>query len=139
MSETGVITCLKIRECPKKAPPPDINQLLQASLNGIDLDAEKKKDEYIESDHEVFIGFETGAVGMFRIWLKSLVVPEGADPETHPSIEIELMVYIAPQKITAEMECKHVLAMLPMECSNPKLVNSSKDFKLAVGYNAMPV
>lgn len=29
--------------------------------------------------------------------------------------------------------------MLPMECGNPDKINGSKDFKLAVGYNAEAV
>lgn len=96
-----------------------------------------KPDDDKESDHEVFIGYQSGAVGMFKIWIKGIIVPEGAkepDPDD-PTIEMCHKIYIAPQKITADVDMKHVLAMLPLECSNPDKVNISNDFKLAVGYN----
>jgi len=82
----------------------------------------KPKDEVLEADHEVFVGYESGAVGMFRVYIKSLPPKEPADPEA-PTIDVEAVIYIAPQKVTADVDCKHVLAMSPMECSNPKLLN----------------
>lgn len=118
--ESGMITALKVRECKKKPPEMDVNQLVMASLQG--LDAPKQKEEVLEADHEVFIGYESGAVGMFKISLKSLPAKEPADPEA-PTIDVEVIIYISPQKVTADIDCKHVLTMLPMECTNPKLVN----------------
>ena len=117
--ETGMITAMAIRECKKKPKELDANQLIMASLQG--LEVPKVKDEVLEADHEVFVGYESGAVGMFRIYLKSLPVKEG--DEEAPTLDVEVVMYIAPQKVTADIDCKHVLAMLPMECSNPKLPN----------------
>ena len=76
----------------------------------------------LEADHEVFVGYESGAVGMFRICIKSLPAKDPVDPEA-PTIDIEVIMYISPQKVTADMDCKHVLTMLPMECTNPKKLN----------------
>ena len=131
--EPGMISAIAVRECKRKPQELDANQLVMASLQG--LDAAKPKDEVLEADHEVFVGYESGAVGMFRIYIKSLPIQEPADPAA-PTIDIEVIMYIAPQKVTADMDCKHVLTMLPMECTNPKKLNQSKDFKLGVGYNA---
>jgi len=41
----------------------------------------------LEADHEVFVGYESGAVGMFRIYIKSLPATEPADPEA-PTIDV---------------------------------------------------
>lgn len=116
-TETGEVSALKIRECKKSLGEADsINMLLKSiSLNeGQGLMNMPKPDENQESDHEVFIGYQSGAVGMFKIWIKAIIIPEDAKKEpdpADPTIEMCHKIYIAPQKITADVDMKHVLAM----------------------------
>ena len=100
-TETGEVSALKIRECKKSLGEADsINALLKSiSLSdGQGLVNMPKQDENQEPDHEVFIGYQSGAVGMFKIWINAIIIPEGGkepDPED-PTIEMCHKIYIAP-------------------------------------------
>ena len=100
----GNITCILVND----RPMPDDLKL-------------KSKEEH-EDIHEVFLGYESGAIGMFTVHLSRI---EGAP------IHVEHHVQIAPQRVMADKSTRHVLTMLPIYV-DPK----SPTFKLAVGFYA---
>lgn len=77
----------------------------------------------IEDHHEVFLGYESGAFGLMRIWLSK-------DEDT--PYKIEHLVLISPQRVVTDINTKHVLCMLPIKVKSE--ADMSNDFKLAVGF-----
>lgn len=89
---------------------------------------------FIENDHEVFIGYESGAVGLIKIWLEAISVTKQ---------QLEFHTLISPQRVVAELKTKHILCMHPVEnyARDAKPYQIYKraqqaDFKLVVGYFA---
>jgi hypothetical protein len=58
------------------------------------------KDEVLESYHEVFIGYESGAIGLFRISLESSPKVEGAPVDD-------------PLAMTTTFKIQHTLMIAP--------------------------
>ena len=55
----GAITAITARDV-KKAGAQDINAMLMGGV----------QEAVQEMDHEVFVGYESGAIGLFKVWLE---------------------------------------------------------------------
>ena len=91
---------------------------------------EQKGDAYQEEpDHEVLLGYESGAIGLFKIAL---------DKKTAKGkFNIDFLVLISPQNVNiTDVKTKHVLSLLPLETKKAGDIMGSNDFKLIVGYYA---
>ena len=62
------------------------------------------KDAPPDFEQEVFLGFESGAIGLFKLQL-----------DENRNFKIVCTVLISPQRVVTEMKTKHVLALLPFE------------------------
>lgn len=91
---------------------------------------ENKGDAYQEEpDHEILLGYESGAVGLFKIQLDKNA--------GKGKFNIEHTVLISPQNVNiTDVKTKHVLSMLPLETKKAGDIMGSNDFKLIVGYYA---
>ena len=55
----GAITAITARDVRRQGAE-DINQILQGGGQEV----------LAEMDHEVFVGYESGAIGLFKVWLE---------------------------------------------------------------------
>lgn len=75
-------------------------------------------------DPELFIGFESGAVGMFRIFITPAT-------KTKP-LKINAVKMFSCQKVIQDIKVKHVLSFSSLHMGK----KDSEDFTLAIGYYA---
>ena len=75
----------------------------------------------------MFIGYESGAIGLFKLWLS-----EGKED----TYKIEHLVYISPHRVITDLKTKHVLCMLPVENKQANPLSAQSEFKLVIGYYA---
>lgn len=81
------------------------------------------KDAAPDYEQEVFLGFESGAIGLFKLEL-----------DENRDFKIVCTTLIAPQRVVTEMKTKHVLTLLPFEAKKVDPMVGAQEFKLAVGY-----
>ena len=79
----------------------------------------------MEDYHEVFLGYESGAIGMVRV---SLGVNSADDAP-----KIESLILILPRKIISELGAKHILALHSIETRNESHPDPLNEFRLAIG------
>lgn len=77
----------------------------------------------MEDYHEVFLGYESGAIGMIRI---SLAV-------NSPEPKVESLILILPRKIISELGAKHILSLHSIETRDENHPDPLNEFRLAIG------
>ena len=76
-------------------------------------------------DPELFIGFESGAVGMFRIFI--------TNNKKTKALSIQSVKMFSCQKVIQDIKVRHVLSFSSLHIGNKK---ETEDFTLAIGYYA---
>mmetsp|Transcript_2641 Transcript_2641/g.4410 ORF Transcript_2641/g.4410 Transcript_2641/m.4410 type:complete len:185 (+) Transcript_2641:720-1274(+) len=90
----------------------------------------QNKEIVAEVHHEVFLGYESGAIGLFKLWLSEGLV----NPDDY---KIEHLVLISPHRVITDLKTKHILSMLHIDSpSVEKELVPSNEFKLVVGFYA---
>ena len=92
------------------------------------INSGQKGDPEPEYEQEIFIGYESGAIGMFKF-----VLADGDGPGQY---KIDHHVLISPQRIITDLKTKHVLSMFPFQAKKVNPMEGDTEFKLAVGYYA---
>tara|TARA_B110000285_G_C14771975_1_gene444410 strand:- start:133 stop:375 length:243 start_codon:yes stop_codon:yes gene_type:complete len=68
------------------------------------INSGEKGDPDPEYEQEIFIGYESGAIGLFKFILAN---------SENGGYKIEHTILISPQRIITDLKTKHVLAMYP--------------------------
>lgn len=76
-------------------------------------------------DPELFVGFESGAIGMFRIYI-------GYPKKTETTLGMQFVRMFSAAKMIQDIKVRHVLSMSSLHFGN----KDKEDFTLAIGYYA---
>ena len=120
---TGNISCIEVREMKRKNPQASAIQIMNQINKMNNTGVPEQEVPVMEDYHEVFLGYESGAIGLVRISLS----PDDTAPK------IEHLIMILPRKIVSDFGAKHILALHCIDTSNAKHADPLNEFRLVVG------